>query len=642
VVLDGAAHRVVAIAPVALRYPADSAYYLPTWLPGSKSERGHSFLSVVARLEPGATMQQGDAALERINAALAEQYPDEHARLGATIVGLADFLNGTLREPLSILMGASALVLLIACANLANLLLARGNQRQRELTVRAALGADRGKLLRVVLSEALVIAAAGALLGVMLAAGAVRLLLATAPTVLPSHADPGVDVIVVVIGTAASVLTVLLFALWPAWRAAQAAPGGALQDESRGSTAGRGRASARGMLVAFEVALSLTLLAGAGLLIESLRRVADVDVGFDPAHAVVATILLQPPVTSGQDPDEAWLRNTEWAAARLAPMAERLRALPGVERVAFTDSVPMGRGSSTKSPVAIIGQDPAGAGEGQPWAMWRFASPDYASALGIPLRRGRFLDTRDGQAGAWPIGIVVNQSFADRYLGTADPIGRQIDLLGAEPQTIVGVVADTRLFGREEQIPPEVYMPITSMPSHEYQVVLQVSGDPATYVEPVRRSLRDSDIGMPVVDVRTLQEVVDGGGEQRSFNLQLMMVFSGVALALAALGIYAVIAYAVAQRRQEFGIRMSLGATSGRVVGLVLGQGMRMVAAGVLVGLGGAYAIGRVLSSQLFAVDSADPRVIGAVTLLLCVVALAACCIPALRAARTPPMLALR
>lgn len=640
IVLDGIAHRVVAVAPPEFRYPGDSAYYVPTWLPASKSERGHSYLSVLARLAPGATIAQANAALQQVNAGLAEQYPGEHAGIGAEITRLPDLLNSKVSEPLLVLMGASALVLLIACANLANLLLARGSQRQRELSVRAALGANRQTLLRTVLAEVMLIALAGGLLGVLFAATAVPLLLQGAPQVLPSHATPGVDPVVVLASLATTLVTVLLFALWPALRSAQASPANALQEGSRGSAGGRRHTNTRGLLVAFEVALSLTLMAGAGLLIESLRRIGEVDVGFDPSHSLVATIQLQPPALANEDPDDAWLRRAAWSTARLEPIMEQLRTLPGVERVAVTDSVPMGGGSTTRSPVDVIGR-PVASDDERPFAVWRFVSPDYARALGIPLVRGRFLDARDGQPGAWPTGLVVNQRFVDRYLGGQDPVGEQVDLFGP-PQTIVGVIADTRLFGREEEVPAEVYIPVTSMPTNEYQVVLQVRGDPAAFLEPLRRTLREADAGMPVFDVRALEEVVGGGTELRNFNLQLMLIFSGVALALAALGVYAVVAYGVAQRRQEFGIRMSLGADALRVLRLVLGQGMRLVLLGVIVGLAGALALGRVLSNQLFEVRSSDPWVLGSVTLLLSVVALVACTVPALRAARIAPMLALR
>jgi putative ABC transport system permease protein len=644
VLLDGQSTRVLGITPAAFRYPGNSELYLPTYLPASTSSRGASFLSVVARLAPGVTLEQADAAFGPVNDGLREQFPDNHGNLEARLTRLPELLNSGVREPLLVLLGAAGLVLLISCANLANLLLARGSQRQRELAVRAALGAGRSSLLRVVLVEAVIIALGGGLLGIAIAAAAVPMLLAGAPAIIPHHALPRVDLVVVGVCLSIAVATVLLFALWPALRAAAAQPAGALQEEGRSGTGGRRRSRARGALVALEVALSLTLLVGAGLLIESLRRVAEIDIGVQSENVLAATVALsQPPVPPGTDWPDQWRQATVYNASRLQPLIERLQAMPGVESVAIADSLPMATTNDTNSSISIVGLDLPTSGQDMPWAQWRFANADYFATLGIALRRGRLPDDLETRPGEFPTSIVVNESFVRRYLPDADPIGRQVNnLLDDAPKTIIGVVADTRLFGRERDVPPEAYMPLSSAYQSQLNVALRVRGDPAAFAEPLRRTVREFDPNLPLLQVRTMDELLAGGSELRRFNLQLMMIFSVIALLLAALGLYAVIAYSVAQRRHEFGIRMSLGADTRRVLLQVVGQGMAMVGVGLALGLLGALLLGRALSSQLFGVGAGDPRVIVIVVAVLAAVALVACLLPARRATRIEPMVALR
>jgi putative ABC transport system permease protein len=644
ILLDGQSTRVLGITPPAFRYPGNTELYLPTYLPASTASRGASFLSVIARLAPGVTLEQADAAFGPVNDGLSEQFPDNHGNLETRLTRLPELLNSGVREPLLILLGAAGLVLLISCANLANLLLARGSQRQRELAVRAALGAGRSSLLRVVMVEAVIIALGGGLLGIAIAAAAVPLLLAGAPAIMPSHALPRVDLAVVAVCLAIAVATVLLFALWPALRAAAAQPAGALQEEGRSGTGGRSRSRARGALVALEVALSLTLLVGAGLLIESLRRVAEIDIGVQSDNVLTAMIALsQPPVPPGTEWQAEWRQATLHNASRLQPLIERLRALPGVEAVAVADALPTATSNDTNSSIGIVGLDLPTSGPDMPWAQWRFVNADYFAMLGIALRRGRLHDDLETRPGEFPTTILVNESFVRRYLPDADPIGRQVtNLLDEPPKTIIGVVADTRLFGRERDVPPEVYMPLASAYQGQLHLALKVRGDPDTFAEPLRRAVREFDPSLPLLQVRTLDELLAGGSELRRFNLQLMMIFSVIALLLAALGLYAVIAYSVAQRRHEFGIRMSLGADRRRVLLQVLGQGMAMVGVGLVLGLGGALLLGRALASQLYGVGGGDPVVIGSVVLVLGAVATVACLLPAHRAARTAPMVALR
>ncbi len=641
--LNGEPHRVVGITPPAFRYPGQTELYLPTYTPASTSPRGNNSYLVIGRLAPGVSLQQADDVLQQASAAAAEAFPDNHSNLSARLTPLPQLLNSYIREPLLVLLGASALVLLISCANLANLLLARGSRRQRELSVRAALGAGRGSLVRAVLVEASLIALAGGVLGIAIAAAAVPLLLAGAPELLPSHARPEIDLGVVLVCLATAIATVLAFALWPALRAASAAPADVLKEDGRGGSGGRSRSRARSVLVVAEVALSLTLLAGAGLLIESLRRVGEIDIGVRDEGVLTATIVLNRPAMVGAESweDEYW-HGVRHNAAQLPPLLERLQAIPGVERVAIGDALPMINGNDTNSNISLPGRDLPESGQDAPWAQWRFANADYFETLGIALRRGRLLDDREVAPGDWPNAVVVNESFVRRYLGSDDPLGQTVGIFGGDPKTIVGVVADTRLFGRERDVPPEVYMPLANAPFDQFQIALQVRGAPADYAEPLRRTVQAFDPNLPLLQIRPIEQVLAGGAEVRRFNTHLMMVFSGIALLLAALGLYAVIAYSVAQRQHEFGIRMSLGANARRVLLDVLGQGMSLVGIGLLVGLVGAVLLGRALASQLFGVDAGDPAVLIAVVAVLLLIALVACMVPARRATRIAPMVALR
>jgi len=639
--LNGEAYRVIAVTLPAFRYPAGTDVYLPTYLPASGSPRGSNYLSAVARLAEGASPAQASAALQRTNAALAEQYPDDHAGLSAQLTPLAERLNSRVREPLLLLFAAALLVLLIACANLANLLLARASQRQRELAVRAALGAGRVSLARAVLAEAIWIALSGGLLGIGCATLMLPILLASAPGLLPAHAETSLDAAIFAQSLALTAVTALLFALWPAWRAANSAPAEVLQESGRSGSGGRRSTRGRAVLVVAEVALSLTLLVGAGLLIESLRRLAAVDPGIRTESILTAAVVLTLPAQQpGEAEDQRYLRISRSNAATLDALLERIAAMPGVQRVAVSDGLPLAGHNNTNSNVTVIGSDAPADGAEAPWAQWRFVNPDYFATFDIALRQGRLLGAQD-RTGDIPGNILVNEEFARRYLGGAEPVGREVEFLFGR-KTIVGVVADTRLYGLDSKPLPEVFMPLGYAFQNQFYLALHVQGEPMAFAEALRRILRDFDPAMPVLEVRSMDALLAANNEMRQFNLRLMLIFAGLAVLLAALGLYAVIAYAVAQRRHEFGIRMSLGADAKRVLRDVLGQGMRLAAIGIALGLVGAVLLGRLLSSQLFGVGAVEPIVLLGTAALLACVAVIACGLPALRATRVDPMVALR
>lgn len=642
IVLDGESYRVTGITPARFRFPGSAQIFVPTYLPSSQLGRDYNSIHVIARLKDGVDADNAAAALHTLNLALQKEYPESNANLTANTTPLPELLTGNVRQPLLVLSGAAALVLLIACANLANLLLIRGNQRQRELAVRSALGAGRRRIVRSVLAEALVIALVGGVLGVALAAVAVPLLLASAPNLMPSHATPGVDLTVVGVGMLVSACTVLLFSLWPAWRSAAVAPAGALQEEGRSGSGGRARSRTRSVLVVAEVALSLTLLVGAGLMIASLSRLGQVDDGIDLDPVLTAAIALP---AGAQRPDEdfeaAYKRGTIEIGARLDAMLERVRALPGVEHVGVTDALPLSGLDNASSNLVLVGREPVPDGQPPLSVQWRFASPDFFPALGMRLVAGRFLEDGDRRPGGFPTQVVVNEIFVKKYLPDVDPIGQQVQFLG-DAKTIVGVIGNVRQMGLESEPSPEAYMHASNSIHQQFYLALKVQGDPAALAEPLRRALKDVDAAMPVFEVRTLAALGAERNAMRLFNLQLMTIFGAVALLLAAVGLYGTIAYSVAQRRHEFGIRLSLGASGGQLMSQVMKQGMGLVAVGVVAGIVGALALGRVLASQLFGVGAGDPGVLFAAVALLGGIALVACLVPALRASRVHPMTVLR
>jgi len=642
ILLNGEAHRVVAVTPVGFRYPGSAQVYLPAYLAASSQGRGNNYLHVIARLAPGATMAQAESALAAVNARLAEEFADNNAGLAARLTALPTLLNSQVQQPLLILLGAAALVLLIACANLANLLLARGSTRQRELAVRAALGAGRRNLMRAVMSEALVIAICGAVGGLAIASAAVPLLLALAPDLLPDHASVTMRADVVALCLFGGVATVVLFACLPALRAASTSPAGALQEEGRGSSGGRRRSRARNALVVFEVALSLSLLVGAGLLIESLRQLGKVDGGIETEGVLTAAIVARSTeMQPGEDVMDWYRRHTAQLAQQLPALLQRIEAIPGVRSAGIADSLPLSGIDNVSSDISIRGREVAD-GQPRPGANWRFVSPEVFATLGMRIVRGRNLDEGDARPGEMFQNVLVNETFVRRYLADVDPLLQQIQFMDEAHKQIVGVVSDTRLFGAEREPVAEVYMSHLHATQNQLYLALKVGGDPLAYAEQLRQAVREVDADIPLFEVRSMDQLVAGGTALRRFNMTLMSVFSAVALLLAGIGLYGVVAYSVAERRQEIGVRLSLGARGVDVLRMVLGQGLRTVGLGLLLGVAGGFAMGQLLSNQLYGVGGNDPVVLSGVVLVLGLVALLACVVPARRAARLDPMLALR
>lgn len=638
--LNDEAFRVVGVSPPVFRYPSDAQLWIPTFLPGNTTRRRDmNLLRVVARLRDGVSLQQARSVMDGITNWQAQTYPADHAGLHAGVTPLQDLVSGDLRQPLHMLLLAAALVLLIACANLANLMLARGQARAQELALRSALGASRGRLARQVLTESLVIALCGAAAGLLVAKPAIAALVALAPDLLPGYNAPGVDLRVIATTTAIALGTLLLFGLLPAVRAARADPIQAMQGASRSQTGSRAQVRARAVLVSAEIALAMTLLAGAGLLIDSLQRLDAVDSGVGSPQVLTAGFSISLPAQQPGDVLDQWAQRTiAQLAPRLDAIETRLRALPGVESVALANRLPASGDWGWNSVFTIPGR----ALDKSVAAEWRFVSPDYFRTFGIPVKAGRAFTQDDGTHSLLPTEVLVNQAFADRFLAGSDPLSQTIIIFGDQPKRIVGVVGNVRQVGLDKPPNTEVYFPVSKAAVGDLVLALKVKGDALAYAEPLRHAMREIAPDVPLYSIRTMDDVTGATLRLRRFNMTLMSVFAGLAVALAAIGLYGVIAYQVGQRRRELGVRRALGANGSDIHCLMLGSGLYMLVPGLVFGVLGALALGQLIASQLYGVGAADPFVLAGVAIVLGLVALAACAIPTVRASRISPMEALR
>jgi predicted permease len=517
-------------------------------------------------------------------------------------------------------------VLLIACANVANLLLARAAVRRREIAIRAALGAARGRLVRQLLAESLLLALLGGAAGVLVAWAGVAGLRALGPGSVPRLAETTVDARILGFALVLSLCTGLLFGLLPALRASRADLGEVMKEGARGTAGGRERL--RGALIVAEVALSFALLIGAGLLFRSLERLLAVDKGFD-AERVLSSYLLLPYSSYPEGHQQA---------AFFREVRERARALPGVQTAALVTDIPLAGG--TNGGIGIEGREyPPGK---EPFAEKRIASPGYFEALRIRILAGRVFNERD-IAGA-PAVVVVNQAFAQSYFPGESAVGKRVDFRWGTSgmQEIVGVVGDVREQALHQPARPAIYIPFGQRPAEWAYLLVRTAGDPLGIVPSLRREVAALDRNLPVAEVRTLEDVVAAGLAARRLAMALFGVFSGLSLVLAALGLYAVISYMVVQRRQEIGIRMALGARTEQVVRSVLSQGLALIAAGVIVGAVAALWLGRFLAGLIFGVGTTDPATFAGVALLLVMAALVASLVPALRATQLDPASVLR
>ncbi len=627
---NGEPYTVIGVAPPHF----GEASKVDTWVPmafkpdeTSADARGGHFLTVIGRLRPDVTLAQARAELEVLAAQLARQYPDSNKGWGVTMSPMLDYMVRDVRTVLYTLLGAVGCVLLIACANIANLLLARATARHREISIRTALGASRLRLVRQLLTESIVLALAGGVLGMVFAHWGLDLLLALAPSSLPRTLDIHLDSTVLIFSLLLSLITGVAFGIAPALLAAHIDVHEGLKQGARGSTDARGRL--RGALVIAEVAFALVLLGGAGLLARSFMRLTNVDPGFVPAHATVMRLAL--PEKKYEKPEQ----QTAFADSLLA----RLRALPDVQAVGLTHSLPLI--SDWVLGFKIEGR-PEVAPADMPNTNYYSVTPDYFRAMGIRLIRGRVFDPHDDVRS--PRVAVINETLARQYFPNEDPIGKRILVTNGPDawRQIVGIVADIKQYGVDKPATSQTYEPFAQAPFSSLNVILRTTGSTAAISGNLRPVVYAVDKDQPVGTIQSLEDILGDTIAKQRFAMLLLMVFSAVALVIAAVGIYGVMAYSVVQRMGEFGIRMALGAQRSDVLRLVLVSAGRLVGLGLLIGLGATIAAGRVMSSLLFQTNEYDPLTVGLTIVVLAAVALAACLFPARRATRVNPIEALR
>ena len=645
ILLDGKAQTIVGVAPEKFSWfikdgsftGAKPQMWTPFVFPASFSNRKDvgRFLTVVARLKPGATVPQARSQMNEISAQIAKEYPNFNGNWGSNVVPVRDQISGDLRPALLILFGAVAFVLLIACANVSSLLLARATAREREIAVRTAMGASPWRITRQLLTESVLLALIGGTIGVALSVWGTNLLLAASPKNLLGLRTVPLDWRVLAFAGGATLLAGLLFGILPSYISAHSGISETLKEGGRGSSAGKRRAFARGAFVVAQMSLALVLLAGSGLLIRSFVRLTGVDPGFEASHLLSFKVSL---------PGSKY-KNDKALLTFFTQLHERISHLPGVRSASMCSVAPFaGLGSATA--VHVLSQ-PARSLMDLPVAAVRVVGPDYFSTMQIPLHAGRNFSEQELTEERHV--VIINQAFADQFLKGVEPLGQKavIHMKSLEesknaPSEIIGVVGDVRQMGLDTPAEPTVYWPHPELVLSEMTIVLRTEKEPLALVAAARNELRELDPEQPMAAISTMDELLAGSLSRSRFTMIVLGVFAALALVLACVGIYGVIAYSVTQRTQEFGIRMALGANRRDVFRLVLGQGTRLTLLGIGIGIVAALIVTRLMATLLFGVSATDPLTFAAVALLLGFVALAACYIPARRATRVDPIVALR
>jgi putative ABC transport system permease protein len=626
---NGTPATIVGIMPPGFYFPSRvPEFWQPIALDPANAPRGAHFLGVIARKKPGVTLEQANAGMRTIADRLAKQYPDQSANESAEVVPLLEQIVGSIRPALLTLLAAVGVVVLIACANVANLLLVRASVREKEVAIRAALGAGRRRLAFQMLVESVLLGLAGGVLGVLLAYLAIPVVQALGANSIPRVADIALDGRVLGFTFAASVLTGLLFGLAPAWHASRAGLGAVLKEGGRSSTTSGGRWVRSGLLVV-EVALSIVLLVGATLFLRSFAKLTDVNPGFTPANVLAFQVSLPQTTYPGDG----------FRIAFFDTLLERLRMLPDVRGASIVQTLPM-RGSYSLS-FNIKGRPPATPAD-EPSATYRAISAGYFETLGIPLLRGRLLTPRDTEKP--PMVAVVDDAFAKRYFPNEDPIGHGIDIGNGSDgfYEIVGVVGSVNYSGLDASPPPTMYVPFKQDLFGTMWVLVRSNGEPSLLAGAVRQTVREIDRRLPAYSITPLATVLTESVASRRFSMVLLGVFALLAIVLAAVGLYGVVAYTVSQRTREIGLRMAIGARPGDVVRMVVGGGMKLAVIGVVIGLAAAVGLARLVEKLLFGVTPSDPASYGATALILLAVAALASYVPARRAMRVDPLTALQ
>jgi putative ABC transport system permease protein len=631
--MNGANRIVIGVMPPGFSFPDKrTEVWVPLALsPQRKQARSVISYKAVGRLKPGVSMAQARADMGAIANRLDEQY--SQSDYGVNLVLLRDQETRTVKPALLVLLGAVAFVLLIACANVANLLLAQAAIREREIAIRLALGARRWRIVRQLLTESAVLGLVGGAAGLLLAVWGLNVLVALSPGDIPRFDQAGIDGRVLAFTLTVSLLTGLIFGLVPSLQASKPDLNNTLKEGGRGTTGGAGGLRVRNLLVVSEIALSLVLLVGAGLLIRSFMRLQQFDLGFNPNN--LATMRIQLPGTKYREPAQV--------DAFYKQLFERIESVPGVKSVGaisdvFLTDTPNSTNFSIEGRPVPIGADSIE-------VPLDSVSPGYFRAMGIPLLSGREFDDRDVRDST-PV-VIVNETFVRRFFADEEPLGKRFVYGQPGPDnnnwiTIVGVVGDMRRTGFDRPVRPETFLPQSQNPSGTLTIVARSAGDPVALSNTLRSEVWAIDNDQSVYDLKSMDQTLSEMSSQRRFNMLLLGIFAALALTLAAVGIYGVMSYSVAQRTHEIGVRMALGARGTDVLGMVVRRGMVLAFAGIGAGLIGAAALTRLLSSLLYGVSATDPLTFVVIPIVLAAVALGACFVPARRATKVDPMVALR
>jgi len=629
---NGQPYSIIGVMPERFHFPDQGEYFVPLgWTDKDRAIRNNHNYLVIARVKRGVSLQQAQAEMNTISARLEQAYPEDDKGWGATIVPLREDLVGDVRPALLVLLGAVAFVLLIACANVANLVLAKTLGRRKEIAIRTALGAGWRRVMQQMLAETLLLAVTGGVLGLLVAHGGIRLIVAFFGDKLQQTGPVGLDTKVLGFTLGISILSGVIAGLAPAWRLARTNVNEALKQGTGRTDADSGGRVTRNILVVCEVGMSLVLLVGAGLMIRTLWALHNVKPGVDPHNVLTFRVTL---------PREKYPK-PEQQLNFYKQLVERTRSLPGVESVGTIDALPFTNDGSTQ-PIAIEGR-PAVEFAMQPEVAVRTISPGYLRALRIPLFAGRDfseIDTVDS-----PDAIVISESMATEFWPNENPIGKRLTLsfYPGKVREVIGVAGDVKFRGLDSRKSlATVYVPLAQITFWNQAMVVRTSGDPASAASAMAAAVHQQDPDQPLRDVRTMDDILADSLSQQRFSMLLLASFAGLALVLAAVGIYSVLAYAVRQRQREIGIRMALGAQLDDVLHMVIAEGMRPALLGLILGLAGAFALKRAISSLIFGVSESDPLTFLSVSVLLAMVAFVASILPAYRATKVDPMRALR
>lgn len=635
--MDGRPHTIIGVLPPSLSAfplaqtelwtprPAEVPFLVPAQLDG-----GGFFFQAIARLKPGVSLRQAQENVSVLAAGYRQAHPsNSDAPTTAEVRPMLDVLVGNQRPTYAVLFGAVGCVLLIACANVANLLLARFAGRRKEIAVRFALGASRRHVIRQLLAESALVALGGGALGLLLAHWGLDAFVKLGREFIPRSAEITLDPRALVFTFSVALLTGLVMGLFPALQAARHDANDALKESSRGSTGGGAQGRMRNGLLIGEIALSLVLLVAASLLLTSFARLQRVSPGFKPEGVFVGFLNL-PPTKYG---------NATALSNFFIRLQERLAAIPGAKSVALHDTPPLA-GNAGPAPIAVVGREVPPLGDRQS-AIRHLVSPNSFATLGIPLRRGRDFNERDRPDS--PQTVIINEAFAKQFFPDQDPVGQKIITgMGQRVAEIVGVVGNTQTVDLNTPPRAEYFLPALQRGENFTTILVRTEGDPVAFANSVRTALREIDPGQPLINAQSLTTLIANSVADRRLVMTLLAAFAGLALILACLGVYSVMAYVVGQRTSEIGIRMALGASPGMVQRMILGEGLRLTLFGVGLGLVTALVLTRLMSQLLFGVQAHDPLIYAGISILICLVAACACYLPARRATRIDPLLALR